>query len=93
MPDREGVVSVVKLRTTKGTLLWPIKKQKYELDVLKKTDATEKEKTHNGKSKTINFKTQCGQSLHLKHCIKKWLVPWELKELKHCNFIMNYKLM
>lgn len=75
MPDREGVVRVVKLRTSKGTLLRPIQKQKDELDVLKKTDATEKEKTHNGQSKPINIKTQCGQSLHLKHCIKKWLVP------------------
>lgn len=44
MPDREGVVRVVKLRTSKRTLLRPIQKQKDELDVLKKTDATEKEK-------------------------------------------------
>lgn len=69
MPDREGVVQVVKLRTSKGPLLRPIQKQKDELHVLKKTDATEKEKTHNGKSEPINIKTQCGQLLHLKHWI------------------------
>lgn len=33
MPDREGVVQVVKLRTSKGPLLRPIQKQKDELDV------------------------------------------------------------
>lgn len=36
---------------------------KGELDVLKKTNATEKEKTQDEKSKLIDIKTGCGQTV------------------------------